>query len=262
MKRHRDAQGFAKRSIDREWKGESPPTVIGYVRAMCDSFIELRGDRQCSDDLGIVGGYAKICGHSVVVVAHDPSRVHDWGYPDGSVCPNLNGYRKAARLMRLAEKFRHPLLIVVMAPTSLSGIGAEEPSEAVALVQHLYVMGQLVVPTVLVVLGHWGYGDVFGVWGGDRILTSEHGCFAMRYLDRQLRLSHVFVKAQDLEARRIVDCVLPDPIHGADALEVMGAWLRERIGLSLGELVPLTFHQLMLARAERADRVAALIGGL
>lgn len=234
-------------------------TALDYVTTTCENFIELRGDRLFSDDDEIVGGYAKVSGQSVVLVVHDPHRSKGRPHSGGSTCLSLSGYRKALRLMRLAEKFNHPLLIFTVASTSLLAGGPQKPLEAVTLVKHVHAMWQLQVPIVLTVLGHRGYGNIFGLWIADRILAFERGSFGMTLLDRQLCRRRVFLKAKTLEAYKIIDTIVPEPFTGADQIPLaMAKGLRESIGRSLSEILSLPRNQLVRARVARADRVLAL----
>jgi len=234
------------------------PSVLDYINVTCENFIELRGDRLSSDDRRIVGGYGKVSGQSVMLVAHDPNRTEDGFNTGGSACLSVNGYRKAFRLMRLAEKFNHPLLIFAVTPISLSGIGAKKSPEALALARHVQAMGQLQVPTVLIVLGHRGSGDIFGMWLADRILTSERGSFAMTLLDQRLYRRRVFVKVKTLESQKIIDRVVPEPFKGADEIPMaLAEGLRKNIGRSLSEVLSLPQDQLLRERAARAERVLA-----
>ena len=99
-----------------------------------------------------------------------------------------------------------------------SGIGAKKPHEALALARHVQAMSQLQVPTVLIVLGHRGSGDIFGIWIADRNLTSERGSFAMTMLDQRLYRRRVYVKAKTLEFQKIIDRVVPEPFKGAEEI--------------------------------------------
>lgn len=244
--------------VRKELRQRFTPSVLDYINVICENFIELHGDRHSSDDRGIVGGYGKVSGQPVVLVAHDPNRTEDGFNTEGSAGLSVNGYRKAFRLMRLAEKFNHPLLIFAVAPLSLSVIGTKKPLEALALAKHVHAMWQLQVPTVLIVLGHRGYGDIFGMWLADRILTSERGSFAMPLLDQQLHRRRVYVKAKTLESYKIIDTVVPEPFKGADEIPMaMAEGLRKNIGRTLSEVLSLPHDQLLRERAARAERVLA-----
>src|SRR5256886_2652849 len=142
------------------------PSVLDYVAAMCRDFVELHGDRAFGDDRAIVGGLARFNGRSVMVIGHQKGKTLKERMQRNFGMPNPEGYRKALRLMKLAEKFRRPLLTFIDTPVAYPGIGADERGQAEAIARNLLVMAGLKGPIVSVGLGEGGRGGGPGVARG------------------------------------------------------------------------------------------------
>jgi len=203
------------------------PQTLDYVERLMDDFYELRGDRLFGDDPAIVTGLARFEGRTVVVVGHQKGRTLDEKKRRNFGMPHPEGYRKALRAMKLAERFGFPILSFIDTPGAYPGVGAEERHIGGALAQNIYEMFRLRVPIVVTVIGEGGSGGALGLGVGDRVLMLENaiysvispeGCAAILWRDRAkapeaaraLKLS-----APHLLELGVIDEVVPEPPGGA-----------------------------------------------
>jgi len=203
------------------------PYMLDYVERLCTEFTELRGDRRFADDGAIVCGFARYKGQPILVVGHQKGRdtkqkVHrNFGYA------RPEGYRKAIRTMKLAEKFKRPILVFIDTPAAYPGIESEERGIAEAIAYNLREMAVLRVPIVVVVTGEGGSGGALGLAIGDKVLMQEfsvysvippEGCAAILWRDsaRKIEAADALkITAADLLARDIIDGIIPEPLGGA-----------------------------------------------
>ncbi len=203
------------------------PYTLDYVRHLMEDWVELHGDRAFADDPAIVSGFATFRGRTVAVIGHEKGR----GTKERIRCnfgqPRPEGYRKALRIMRLAEKFARPVLTFVDTPGAYPGIGAEERGQAEAIARNLIEMADLKVPIIVVVTGEGGSGGALALGVGNRVFMLEYaiysvispeGCAAILWKDqgrkadaaRALKLT-----ASDLDELGVVDGIIPEPLGGA-----------------------------------------------
>jgi acetyl-CoA carboxylase carboxyl transferase subunit alpha len=203
------------------------PYMLDYVDRLCTEFTELHGDRRFADDGAIVCGFARYKGQPVLVVGHQKGRdtkqkVHrNFGYA------RPEGYRKAIRTMKLAEKFKRPILVFVDTPAAYPGIESEERGIAEAIAYNLREMAVLTVPIIVVVTGEGGSGGALGLAIGDKVLMQEfavysvippEGCAAILWRDsgRKVEAAQALkITAADLLEREIIDGIVPEPLGGA-----------------------------------------------
>jgi acetyl-CoA carboxylase carboxyl transferase subunit alpha len=203
------------------------PYMLDYVERLCTEFTELHGDRRFADDGAIVCGFARFKGQPILVVGHQKGRdtkqkVHrNFGYA------RPEGYRKALRTMKLAEKFNRPILIFVDTPAAYPGIESEERGIAEAIALNLREMFVIKVPIVVVVTGEGGSGGALGLAIGDKVLMQEftvysvippEGCAAILWRDagRKVEAAEALkITAHDLLERAIIDSIVPEPLGGA-----------------------------------------------
>src|SRR5574337_750573 len=157
----------------------SRPYAMDYLRLMLTDFLELHGDRAFSDDKAIVGGFARLDGVGLVVIGHQKGRDTKEKLARNFAMANPEGYRKALRLMRLAEKFGKPVLALVDTPGAYPGVGAEERGQAEAIARNLREMSGLQTPIVVVITGEGGSGGALGIAVGDVVLMLEYAIYSV-----------------------------------------------------------------------------------
>ena len=199
------------------------PYTLDYIRLMTEEFIELHGDRGFADDPAMVGGIGRMDGQWVVIVGQQKGRdIHERQRRNfGSARPE--GYRKALRLMRLAEKFGHPIICLVDTPAADCSVGAEERGISAAIAQNMRDMFLIRVPIIVVVIGEGGSGGAIGIGVGDRVLMLEHaiysvippeGCAAIIWRDPKLApeaAAALRLTAEDAKSFGVVDEIVPEP---------------------------------------------------
>ena len=203
------------------------PSTLDYISELSRGFLELHGDRSFGDDRAIVGGFAKFNDRTVMIIGHQKGKTLKERMQRNFGMPNPEGYRKALRLMRLAEKFGHPILTFIDTPGAYPGIGAEERGQAEAIARNLLVMSRLKVPILSVVIGEGGSGGALALGVSDRVLMLEHsvysvispeGCAAILW-DNPAKIPDAAmalkITAQDLMGLGVIDEIIPEPIGGA-----------------------------------------------
>jgi acetyl-CoA carboxylase carboxyl transferase subunit alpha len=199
------------------------PYTLDYIELICDEFIELHGDRSFKDDLAIVGGIAKIDGQSVIVVGHQKGRTTKEKITRNFGMPHPEGFRKALRLMRMAERFVFPVITLIDTPGAYPGIGAEERGQAEAIAENLETMSSLKVPIVTVVIGEGGSGGALALGVGDRVLMMEYavystispeGCAAILWKDgskAELAAKALKLTSKNLLKLKVIDGIIKEP---------------------------------------------------
>ena len=237
------------------------PYTLDFVERILDDFEALHGDRTFGEDSAMVGGPAKLDGHSIMVVGQQKGRDTKENLKRNFGCPNPEGYRKALRLMKMAEKFSMPVVALIDTPGAYPGVGAEERHVAEAIAVNIKEMAALQVPVVAIVIGEGGSGGALGIAVADRVLIFENayysvispeGCAAILWKDRKhasdaagaLRLS-----AQDLLELGVVDEILPEPLGGAHRdWDSAARSLKEALSLTLDELRRLSPKKMLETR--------------
>lgn len=240
------------------------PHFVDYCASLIDEFVELKGDRQFADDQAIIGGLGRFRGRPVVVMGHEKGRdtvtrvKHNFGYA------RPEGYRKAVRLMELAERFHLPVISFVDTPAAYPGVASEERGVAEAIARATEKSLMLEVPMVAVVTGEGGSGGALGIACGSRVLILEHAIYSVippeganSILWRGARTAAeaanaMKISAQDLLAMDIVDRIIPEPPGGAHsdpaaAVQAVGDAVEEE----LGALEDISSKELKRRRAER-----------
>lgn len=203
------------------------PHSKNFIEEMMTDFVELHGDRTYSDDEAVITGLARINEHKVAVIAQEKGRETEEKIERNFGMMHPEGYRKALRVMKLAEKFNLPILILIDTPGAYPGIGAEERGQAEAIAKNLFEMARLETPIILVIIGEGASGGALGVGLGDRLLMLENawfsvispeGCAAILYRDRSeapKAAESLKVTADDLKELDIIDKIIPEPPGGA-----------------------------------------------
>lgn len=203
------------------------PFTLDYINKITTDFIELHGDRHYGDDKAIVGGLAKIDGQKVMIIGHQKGRDTKSNVYRNFGMPNPEGYRKALRLMKLAEKFDIPVITLLDTPGAFPGLEAEERGQAEAIARNLFEMSKLKVPIIIVVIGEGASGGALGIGVGDRILMLENTWYSVispescssilwRSWDYKEQAAEALkLTAPDLLEQKIIDRIIPEPIGGA-----------------------------------------------
>ncbi len=244
------------------------PHTRDYCRLLFEDFLELHGDRLYGDDPAIVGGLARFEGGGVVVLGHQKGRETREKLARNFGMPHPEGYRKALRLMQMAEKFEKPVVTFIDTPGAYPGIGAEERGQAEAIARNLRTMAALRTPIVAVVTGEGGSGGALAIGMGNRVLMLEHavysvispeGCAAILWGDagKAPEAAEIMkITAKDLLRLGVIDAVVPEPPGGAHRdWEGAAANLRAALVEQLGELRTKSPDGLVRERYEKFRRI-------
>jgi acetyl-CoA carboxylase carboxyl transferase subunit alpha len=225
------------------------PHALDYINKMCRSFFELRGDRRFGDDHALVGGLAFFEGRQVVVLGHQKGKDTRENLERNFGMPRAEGYRKALRLFRLAEKFGYPVLCFIDTPGAYPGLESEERGVAQAIAENLLVMSELVVPVIAVVVGEGGSGGALGIGLADRILMLENAIYSVASPEAAASIlwhdagqapaaaTALKITAAELHELGLVDEVIPEPAGGAHtSISAMLDILRPVLKRHLNEL--------------------------
>ncbi|MBO8131110.1 MAG: acetyl-CoA carboxylase carboxyltransferase subunit alpha [Candidatus Marinimicrobia bacterium] len=246
------------------------PYTLDYISRICSDFIEVHGDRYFSDDKAIVTGFGIIDTYKVVIIGHQKGRSTKENLFRNFGMPHPEGYRKALRAMKLAEKFNKPVVSFIDTPGAYPGIGAEERGQAEAIAKNLFEMSRLRVPIVIVVIGEGASGGALGIGVGDRILVMENtwysvispeGCASILFRDASkspIAAEAMKVTAQDLNELGIVDEIIPEPIGGAHRdYDLSAQNVKKAILKHLRELIKIPVDKLISDRIEKYSRMGS-----
>ena len=240
------------------------PYSLDYINAITTDFEELHGDRSYADDAAIVGGMARFNGQSVMVIGHQKGRDTKERQFRNFGMPRPEGYRKALRLMKLAEKFGVPLLTFIDTPGAYPGVGAEERGQSEAIGQNLYVLAGLRVPIICTIIGEGGSGGALAIAVGDLTfmlqystysVISPEGCASILWKDstKASEAAEIMqITAPKLKALGLIDKVLNEPLGGAHRdPAAMAQTLKKAIADSLKHLQEKSTDKLVLDRQKK-----------
>lgn len=205
----------------------SRPYTLDYIRLMMTDFTELHGDRAFGDDAAMVGGFASLDGRTVMVVGHQKGRNTEENIRRNFGMSHPEGFRKAIRLMEMAERFRKPIICIIDSAGAYPGLGAEERGQAEAIARNLLVMSRLKTPIIVLVTGEGGSGGALAIGVGDRILIMQNAyyavctpeaCAAIIFKDRakaSAAVSSMRITPEELVRLGVVDEIVPEPLGGA-----------------------------------------------
>jgi acetyl-CoA carboxylase carboxyl transferase subunit alpha len=248
------------------------PFALDYIKLIFTDFIELHGDRNFGDDHAIVGGLARLDGEPVMVIGHQKGRDTKEKVFRNFGMPHPEGYRKALRLMEMAERFKLPIITLVDTPGAFPGIGAEERGQAEAIARNLRDMSRLSVPIIVTITGEGGSGGALGIAVGDRILMLEfsiysvispEGCAAILWSDgtrgadaaEALKLT-----AGDIKELEVIDEIVKEPLGGAHRDHKTTATnLHEALTRHLRELRGIPPERLVEERYQKFRRMSRFI---
>ncbi|TDQ77249.1 acetyl-CoA carboxylase carboxyltransferase subunit alpha [Sphingobacterium yanglingense] len=203
------------------------PQTFDYVDMICDDFVELHGDRTVKDDKAIIGGFASIGGESVMVIGHQKGKnTKERQYRNFGMA-NPEGYRKALRLMKMAEKFNKPVITLIDTMGAYPGLEAEERGQGEAIARNLLEMSVLKVPVICIVIGEGASGGALGIGIGDRVYMMENTWYSVispescssilwRSWDHKERAAEALkLTGNDMLANGLIDGIIPEPLGGA-----------------------------------------------
>ena len=244
------------------------PYTLDYLSHLVEEFVEIHGDRKFADDPAIVSGFGVFRGRPVAVIGHQKGRDTKEKIYRNFGMPRPEGYRKALRVMKLAEKFRRPILTFIDTPGAYPGIGAEERGQAEAIAYNLREMAKLRVPVLVTVTGEGGSGGALALGVGDRVnilefaiysVISPEGCAAILWKDQtknRIAAGAMRITAPQLLDLDVVDEIVPEVVGGAHVDHAQQAGLVGEVLLrQLGELETLDPEELVRLRYERFRRM-------
>jgi acetyl-CoA carboxylase carboxyl transferase subunit alpha len=265
---YRDLTPFQRVQVARSARR---PFTLDYIRLAFTDFVELHGDRAFRDDASIVGGWARLEGETVMVVGHQRGRNTKENILRNFGMPHPEGYRKALRLMKLAEKFQVPVITLIDTPGAWAGLAAEERGQSEAIARNLFEMSQLTVPILATVIGEGGSGGALALGVADRVFMLENavysvitveGCAAILWKDggnpamREKAANALRITARDLFDLRVIDEIIPEPAGGAHTDHpTTAATLKETLVRHLDELRKLKPERLVRKRREKFLRM-------
>lgn len=247
------------------------PYTIDYINMTMLDFVEVHGDRMFSDDKAMIGGFAKIDGEKVLVLGHQKGRDTKENIMRSFGSAHPEGYRKAIRLMELANKFNIPIITFIDTPGAYPGIGAEERGQANSIAYNLREMMLLKVPIIVVVIGEGGSGGALGIGVGDRVYVMENayysvispeGCAAILWKDRLKAPEAAEVlklTAKDLLGLGLIDEEIPEPLGGAHRDPEKAAQnIKKVIKKALKELKSIPEKELLRLRYEKFRKMGSV----
>lgn len=249
------------------------PYTLDYIENMTTDFLELHGDRLFKDDPAIVGGFCKIDGKKVLIVGHQKGRTTDEKIYRNFGMANPEGYRKALRLFKMAERFSIPILTFIDTPGAYPGLEAEEHGQGEAIARNLMEMSGLKVPIISVVIGEGGSGGALGLGVSDKIFMLENsvysvispeGCAAILYKDASRAkeaAEDLKISAQSLFKLEVIDGIIEEPLGGAHRdHKCIALNLKNIILSSFSELEKISVEELVENRYNKFRKIGSFIG--
>ena len=248
------------------------PYTLDYIYMMTEDFIELHGDRYFGDDKAIVGGFAKIDEQKVMIVGHQKGRDTKSNLYRNFGMPNPEGYRKALRLMKLAEKFNTPIITLIDTPGAYPGLEAEQRGQAEAIARNLFEMSRLKVPVIIVIIGEGASGGALGIGVGDRILMlqntwysviSPESCSSILWRSweyKEQAAEALRLTADDLLEQGLIDRIVPEPLGGAHRdPTTIGNTLKEILKEEIAALLKVKSDKLVQQRMEKFGKMGVFV---
>lgn len=248
------------------------PYTLDYIYLMTQDFMELHGDRFYKDDKAIVGGFAKLDEFNVMMIGHQKGRDTKSNVYRNFGMPNPEGYRKALRLMKLAEKFNKPVITLLDTPGAYPGLEAEERGQAEAIARNLFEMAKLRVPVIVVIIGEGASGGALGIGVGDRILMLENCWYSVispescssilwRSWDYKEQAAEALrLTAPDLLPLKVIDRIISEPLGGAHkSYEEAAAILKKALKEELANLVKIKPDKLIEQRVKKFEQMGSVV---
>lgn len=244
------------------------PYTNYYISQICDKFTELFGDRNVGDDKAIVGGMAEIEGQEIMILGHQKGTNTKMRQLRNFGMANPEGYRKALRLMKMAEKFNRPIVTLIDTPGAFPGLEAEERGQGEAIARNLFEMVNLKVPVICIIIGEGASGGALGIGIGDRVVMLENTWYTVispencstilwRSWDYKVQAAEQLkLTSRDMSEFGLVDDVLPEPLGGAHARpEVMAQRLKDYILKTIKELQKIKPEKRIEQRIEKFSKM-------
>ncbi|MDR3610329.1 MAG: acetyl-CoA carboxylase carboxyltransferase subunit alpha [Ignavibacteriaceae bacterium] len=248
------------------------PYTLDYIYLMTENFVELHGDRYFKDDKSIVGGFAKIDNFNVMIIGHQKGRDTKSNVFRNFGMPNPEGYRKALRLMKLAEKFNKPVITMIDTPGAYPGLEAEERGQAEAIARNLFEMSKLKVPILVIIIGEGASGGALGIGVGNRVLMLENcwysvispeSCSSILWRSWEFKeqaAEALKLTAPDLLNQKLIDRIVPEPLGGAHTDYKEAATILKKVIIEeLTHLVKLKPEKLVENRLEKFSKMGEFI---
>lgn len=246
------------------------PYTLDYIENCFDNFIELHGDRNVKDDKAMVGGFASLNGQSVMVIGQQKGRNTKQRQLRNFGMANPEGYRKALRLMKLAEKFNIPIITLIDTPGASPGLEAEERGQGEAIAKNLLEMSVLKVPVICVVIGEGASGGALGIGIGDRVLMLENTWYSVispescssilwrSWEHKEKAAEALKLTANDMLQNKLIDGVIAEPLGGAhNNVEEMYQTLKSELNKELGALLNIHSDKLIETRIAKFSQMGA-----
>ena len=240
------------------------PYTLAYIEMMCDDFIEMHGDRTVGDDKAIVGGFGTLNGQTVMFIGHQKGVNTKMRQYRNFGMANPEGYRKALRLMKLAEKFNKPVVTLIDTPGAYPGLEAEERGQGEAIARNLFEMSTLKVPIICIIIGEGASGGALGIGIGDKVLMLEHSWYSVispencsailwRTWDFKERAAESLkLTADNMLVNKLIDGIIKEPLGGAHYdPKLMAQTVKERILKELSALTNKDIDQVVNERIEK-----------
>lgn len=260
--------GWQKVQISRH---PDRPYTLDYIEQITTDFVELHGDRQVKDDKAIVGGFAMIDNEPVMIIGQQKGRNTKQRQLRNFGMPNPEGYRKALRLMKLAEKFNRPIITLIDTPGASPGLEAEERGQGEAIARNLFEMATLKVPVICIIIGEGASGGALGIGVGDRVLMMEYTWYSVispescssilwRTWDKkELAADALKLSANDMLGNGLIDGIIDEPLGGAHHQpEVAFKNVKATIKKELKTLKAMSSDELVSTRIDKFSRMGAV----
>jgi len=248
------------------------PTTLDYIGLIFDDFVELHGDRNFSDDPAMITGIAKLDGLSVAILGHQKGKTTKENLARNFGMANPEGYRKALRVMRIAERYEKPIISFIDTPGAYPGIGAEERGQAEAIAKNLREMAELTVPFISVITGEGGSGGALGIGMGNRVLILEfaiysvispEGCASILFRDAKRANDAAMamkITARDLLKLGIVDDIIKEPVGGAhNNPELAASYIKNALIKYMDPLLSLSHRELIADRYNKFRKMGIFL---
>lgn len=248
------------------------PYTLDYIENCFDNFIELHGDRTVKDDKAMVGGFASINGTSVMVIGQQKGRNTKQRQYRNFGMPNPEGYRKALRLMKMAERFSLPIVCLIDTPGASPGLEAEERGQGEAIARNLYEMSVFKVPIICIIIGEGASGGALGIGVGDKVLMMENTWYSVispescssilwrSWEHKEKAAEALKLTASDMLNNKLIDGVIPEPLGGAHAnTEETYKNFKSYLLNELAELVKVAPDKLVETRIEKFSAMGDFI---